>query len=50
VGIHYQVLSTGKSKRDATTVHTQGAYVIQTANMGGNKLERRLEDVGIKLD
>jgi type IV pilus assembly protein PilX len=50
VGIHYQVLSTGKSKRDATTVHTQGAYVIQTANAGGNKLERTLESVGIKLD
>jgi len=50
-GIHYQIVSTGRSARDATTQHTQGAYVIQTAGGGGgNTGQQTLESRGIKID
>lgn len=33
VGFHYEIVSTGRSARNAAAEHTQGAYVIQ--NSGG---------------
>lgn len=36
VGFHYEIVSTGRSARNAASEHTQGAYVVQTSPGGGS--------------
>jgi type IV pilus assembly protein PilX len=38
-GFHYRIVSTGQSRRNARSVHEQGAYVLGGSGAGGGNIE-----------